>query len=98
MSRLDRHVAMVQNKMALGRFVQAMAWASVALGAAVWMGIVVDRVLRVRPPHYMWWIYGGAGVGVLAAFVYSLIRRPTRHEAAVAIDERLSLKEKFSTA
>jgi hypothetical protein len=32
------------------------------------------------------------------AFVVALLHRPTAHDAALAIDERLALKEKFSTA
>jgi hypothetical protein len=98
MSRLDRHVAMVQNKLALGRFIHALAWASLVYAVLFWVAVVVDRVFRVRPPHYVIWIYAGAGAGVLAALVYAVLRRPTRLEAAVAIDERLALKEKFSTA
>src|SRR5215208_3413007 len=86
MSRLDRHVAMVQNKLALGRFVGALAWASVIWAAAVWLGIVIDRVFRVRPIGARWWIWGGLAACALAAMVYALVRRPTRHDAAVAID------------
>jgi hypothetical protein len=98
MSRLDRHVAMVQNKLALGRFVGALAWASLVYAALLWVGIVIDRVFRVRPPHVGWVLWGAAGAGVLAALIYAIVRRPTPHQAAVAIDEKLALKEKFSTA
>src|SRR5687767_5800902 len=98
MSRLDRHVAMVQNKLALGRFVQALAWATLIFLGVLWLGIIVDRVFHVRPPRVMIWIWSGLGASVLAAIVYALIKRPTRHDAAVAIDEKLALKEKFSTA
>src|SRR5687768_6920023 len=98
MSRLDRHVAMVQNKLALGRFVQALAWATLAFLAVLWVGIIVERVFHVRPPRVMIWIWSGLGAAVLAAIVYALVKRPTRHDAAVAIDEKLALKEKFSTA
>src|SRR5215470_16513329 len=98
MSRLDRHVAMVQNKLALDRFVHALAWAAVVFAAAVWVGVLVDRFAHVRPPHLKWVLWGGVAACGLAALIWSLIRRPTAHEAAVAIDERLALKEKFSTA
>src|SRR5688500_20238111 len=98
MSRLDRHVAMVQNKLALGRFVSALAWASVVWAAAVWIGIVVDRFFRVRPIGAKWWIWGGLAACALVAMVYALLRRPTRHDAAVALDDKLALKAQFSTA
>src|SRR5580765_6133349 len=98
MSRLDRHVAMVQNKLALGRFVHALAWCAVVYASAVWIGVLVDRFAHVRPPHMAWVLWGGAAACGLAAFIWALMRRPTAHEAAVAIDDRLALKEKFSTA
>src|SRR4051812_13827665 len=98
MSRLDRHIAMVQNKLALGRFVHALAWASVVFAAALWVGILVDRLTKVRPPHAVIVIWSGAGVCFLYALLIAIIRRPTKHDAAIAIDDRLALKEKFSTA
>src|SRR3989442_6529643 len=98
MSRLDRHIAMVQNKLALGRFVHALAWASVFLASVLWVGIFLDRLAHVRPPHIVVLIWSGVGVCFLYALVIAMIRRPTKHDAAVAIDDRLALKEKFSTA
>jgi hypothetical protein len=98
MSRLDRHVAAVQNKMALDRFIGALAWASVVYAAAIWIGIVVYKFFQVQPPHTKWWLIGGAIACGVFALIWAIVRRPTRHEAAVAIDERLALKEKFSTA
>jgi hypothetical protein len=89
---------MVQNKLALGRFVHALAWSTLMLVGLIWLGILIDRFFHVRPPRYLIWIWGGLGASVLAALVYALIRRPSRHDAAVAIDEKLALKEKFSTA
>src|ERR1051325_261886 len=83
MSRLDRHVTAVQNKLALDRFLGALAWASVFYAAAIWIGVLVYKVLRVQPPHTKWWVWGGAGACALVAFVWALIRRPTAHEAAV---------------
>ncbi len=99
MSRLDRHVAMVQNKLALGRFIQALAWAGIVFLAVVAIDVVVvDRLSARQLPHLAIFGWSVAGAGVLAAIVYAVIRRPTAHDAAVAIDERLALKEKFSTA
>src|SRR5439155_1976357 len=80
------------------RSAAGVAWASIACGAVLWVAIVIDRVFRVRPPHVGWLLWGGVGAAALAALVYAIVRRPTRHDAAVAIDQKLSLKEKFSTA
>src|SRR4051812_43224432 len=90
MSRLDRHVAMVQNKLALGRFFQALAWSLLAFIALIWICIVVERMFHVHPPRPVIWIWGGLGAAVAAAMVYAAMRRPTRHDAAVAIDDRLA--------
>jgi hypothetical protein len=98
MSRLDRHVAMVQNKLALGRFLQALAWSLLVFAAIVWGTILVDKLFQVRPPRVMVLFWAGAGVAMLTALSYAIWKRPSAHAAAAAIDERLALKEKFSTA
>src|SRR5215211_6108867 len=98
MSRLDRHVAFVQNKLALARFFYAIAWALLIYAGIVWGVIVVDRLTHVRPIRPDIWFWSGMGVSILAAIIYAFIKRPDAKAAAVAIDERLALKEKFSTA
>ena len=98
MSRLDRHVAFVQNKLALARFVYAVAWALLIYAGVVWAAIIVDRLAHVRPIHAEIWFWAGLGVAVLAATIYAIIKRPDAKAAAIAIDSRLGLKEKFSTA
>jgi hypothetical protein len=98
MSRLDRHVANVQNKLALRRFVDALAWTALIAGSAVFIFIFVWRILGYSSlPTTKWWLIG-AGTCVLGVGIYALTRRPTAHDAAVAIDEKLKLHEKFSTA
>lgn len=98
MSRIDHHVTAVQNKLALSRFVVALGWALLVFAGVVWINILVDRLLAARLPRWdlLFWI--GAGIAVAAAIGYAVWRRPDKRTAAVAIDERLGLKEKFSTA
>ncbi len=98
MSRLDRHVAFVQNKHAISRFVDGLAWALLVYAAVICVAVVVDRLAHVRPPRAAIWLLAGLGVAVLAALAFAVIRRPSPEQAAVAIDDRLGLKEKFSTA
>jgi hypothetical protein len=98
MSRLDRHVITIQNRLALGRFLQALAVSSFVFVALVWVTILVDRLTQMRPPRADVWFWIGAAAVVLISVVYAVVRRPTRHDAAVLIDQRLGLKEKFSTA
>src|SRR6266487_5610580 len=57
MSRLDRHIAVVQNKIALGRFVQALIWAIMVYLSLIWIAVTIQRVFAVHPPKPMIWIY-----------------------------------------
>ncbi|HRK30533.1 MAG TPA: hypothetical protein PLD59_05595 [Tepidisphaeraceae bacterium] len=98
MSRLDQHIASVRNKLALTQFVHALAWTLLILATLVLLYIVVSRLLRVELPHQPYLLFGGAGAAALAAVVLGVVRRPSHAAAAVAIDQRLGLKEKFSTA
>jgi hypothetical protein len=98
MSRLDRHVAVVQNKLALGKLLTALAWSLLGFGVLVWLYILVQKVFGVGLPRAAVWFWAGLGASVVAALAYAIMRRPSPHEAAVAIDAKLSLKEKFSTA
>lgn len=98
MPRLDQHVSTVQNKLALGRFFHALAWGSLGLAGLVLLGVLIWFLTQYAPPKPIWWIGGGAAAVLVGSIVYAMIRRPTPHDAAVAIDITLGLKEKFSTA
>jgi hypothetical protein len=98
MSRLDRHVSTVRTRLTLGVWLRAMAWALIGYAIVVWAAILIDKLVQVRLPREMVWFWAGLGATIMGSLVYALIRRPSAHEAAVAIDERLALKEKFSTA
>ncbi len=98
MSRLDYHIATIRNKLALGIFLEALAWAGMGLGVAVLMAVIVERVLDRQLGHGAMLLGGGVLVTLLGAVIYSLVRRPTASLAAVKIDEVLGLKEKYSTA
>ncbi|HEX4125108.1 MAG TPA: hypothetical protein VHY37_10320, partial [Tepidisphaeraceae bacterium] len=98
MTRLDRHIRHARNKLMLDRFVERVAWTLLIAGAAVWAVIVVERLCDVELRGGQWWLAGTIGAAVAAAMVMAGLRRPTPLDAAVAIDDRLALKEKFSTA
>jgi hypothetical protein len=98
MSRLDRHVAVVQNKLTLGKLLTALAWSLLAFGVLVWVYLLVWKIFAVSLPRPWMFFWIGLSASVISAAGYAFLRRPTRHQAAVAIDEKLSLKEKFSTA
>jgi hypothetical protein len=98
MSRLDYHVNKVQAKMLLTSMLRALAWSLLVYGGVVWLVILGSRLLGMAFPKPWIWLAASVSVAVIIAIVYAVMRKPTRELAAVAIDERLGLKEKFSTA
>jgi len=98
MSQLDQHVARVRGKLMLGTFLHALAWTTLGLAWVVCIAIIIERLFALSLPHAWRWFGGGVGAAVVSAGVYAFMNRPTLHESAVAIDLKLSLKEKFSTA
>lgn len=98
MSRLDRHVNLVRTKLLVGTLLSGLAWALLAFASVVLAAVLADRFLLWRLPGWEIWFLAGLGAAVLAAGGWAILRRPTARQAAVAIDERLGLKEKFSTA
>lgn len=98
MSRLDHHVTRVQSKMLISGALHALAWSLLIYGGVVWLVILVGRLFGMELPRQWIWFFAGLTIAVVSAVVFAVMRRPTRETAAVAIDERLGLKEKFSTA
>src|SRR5687768_3031746 len=96
MSRIDAHVGAVQRKLALGIFLDWLMKVLAILAALAIVIIVAQRLIHFGLRAEA--LYIGLGVGLLAAIVLTIINRPTRTAAAVALDEKLGLKEKFSTA
>ena len=60
MSRLDYHIATIRNKLMLGIFLEALAWAGMGLGVAILMAIIVERVLDRQLTHAAMLMGGGA--------------------------------------
>jgi hypothetical protein len=100
MSRLDRHVATVQTKLALRRFFDALAWSTLVFAAIVLLAVVVEKLFQILPAHFprVAVLIGGVVCCVVFSIAYAIVKKPTRAHAAAAIDEKLRLKEKFSTA
>lgn len=96
MSRIDAHVGAVQRKLALGIFIDWLMKVLAILAALAVVTIILQRLIHfgLRPMALLI----GLGIGLVAAIVLTIINRPSRAVAAVALDEKLGLKEKFSTA
>ena len=98
MNRLDRHVGSVQRRLMLDRFFDALAYALAAFFAAVLLSVLIDRFLWVDLPRGFVWLCVGAATAVVASIFFAVTHRPSSHEAATLIDQKLELNEKFSTA
>ena len=98
MSRLDSHIASVRAKLGFDLFLGA--WARALLGgAAVATAYVLVRTFTPwRLPREAAFGYGVLGLTVAWGLIVALRRRPDPLAAATAIDDRLGLAEKFSTA
>lgn len=98
MSNLDRHIGAVRTRMAIGVFLWALAWTLIIFAIVVWAAILIDRAVQLRLPNQAVWFWSGLGLAFAAALAFTSWRLPSRRRAAIAIDQRLALKEKFSTA
>jgi hypothetical protein len=98
MSRLDQHVSAVRTRMMLGVWIGALAWAGIVYAIVIGAAILIDKLVQLHLPHEQIWFWVGVGVTVAVSVAYTIWQRPSPRQAAVAIDERLALKEKFSTA
>ena len=96
MSRIDTHVAAVQRKLTLGIFVNWLAMTAFVAAVLALLTILSQKVLPFRVPLLLLWIALGAILAV--SLLMAMIHRPSPAAAAVAIDDKLQLKEKFSTA
>ena len=93
MSRLDRHVALVQSKLGLGRFFAALAYTALGFLGVVWVSVVVGRVVQIYLPQPLAMFWGGAGLAVVGALVWSLLHKPTDVAAGLATNAGCSEEE-----
>src|SRR4051812_16992954 len=99
MTRLDYHVADVRTKLAFRRFVQTLSWVACAAAGALVRAILVWKWFAWgRPPHAKWIALGVVGGIAFVVALIEFIRRPSAQHAALEIDRKLGLQEKFSTA
>ncbi len=99
MTRLDHLVSRVRTKMTLVTFLTAVAWSLSIYGGLVLLALLANKwFYGTLIPHEKNIYFIGLGVSVVIAIGYAFWRRPTAQQAAVEIDRKLSLQEKFSTA
>lgn len=98
MSRIERHIAEVRARLTIQRWLDVLSWSALLAAGVVWLALLVQRLTTYAPPRPGYWLLGIAVAAVALSVVISLRRRPSALSCAIAIDERLGLREKFSTA
>ncbi len=85
----------------MGRFFAALAWCwSAGLLVAV-VAIGVEKIWTLDVDGWLWaatWIGGGLAAGLIAAGLWTWLRRGDLLNAAIEIDHRFGLKERVSSA
>ena len=98
MSRLDQHVQAIRNRFLLqglfNHLAQLLLWVSCVLIVVV----LLTRVLAVALPAKAAWAAGIFAGTFLASWIMANIRQPSLLATAMKIDDRLGLKERYSTA
>lgn len=98
MSQIDTHVRRVRNKLAMAEFVHLWAQSLLVVTLLVLAYVLLRQFTLLKLPGERFWLMGVASISVLYATMLAIVRRPGAMLAAVAIDDRLGLLEKFSTA
>ncbi|MFP4105063.1 MAG: hypothetical protein ACLFVU_03140 [Phycisphaerae bacterium] len=77
--------------------IRQLGWSLLAAGAIGAVAVLLQRVFGID--YVNQWLYVGLGAFVLLATLgLWLIHRPTKMQIALVVDERLGLRERFSTA
>lgn len=97
-SRIDSHIAAVRNKLAFGQFLVSAAQALLVVALAALAYAIMRQFTLLVLPHEKLLLPVGVGLCAVYGLIVAIRRRPKALMAAVAIDDRLGLQEKFSTA
>ena len=93
----DRNLKRVSLRCNLNLLLRQSALALTVAGAAAMLAVTVERLLGARLVG-TWVAVGWAGAVAVATALLWLFTRPTRMGVAMLLDERLALRERFSTA
>lgn len=99
MKELRRQVRRAQLRLAVGVFMQSLAWAAFAAMMAAALVVCLQRLglLRMSVPWEAW-PAGALGLAVVAACVWTLLRWVGPLHAALEIDRRFELRERVSSS
>jgi len=94
---LERKVREVRVRLGVGLLLERLAVLLIAAGVLAALAMATDRALSLGVVRAWMWA-GLPAAAVLLAVGIAAARRPTRMASAILIDERLGLRERFSTA
>ena len=94
---LEKNLTHVRFRCAVNRLLYYTAWALTALGLLALLAFLADRLLAFHTIQLSTTVIALL-VATLALLLYWIARLPDRMDAALLIDQRLALKERFSTA
>ena len=100
MNDLRQQVYRAQRRLNIQRFLEVASWFLFAALTVAAIGIVIPKIWVVSADVQVWnwsWIGGAFGAGILAACLFTYLRRNSSLNAAIEIDRRFGLKERVSS-
>ncbi len=94
---LDRKLRTARLRLGADILLSQVGLFAALAGAMLLLAVVAERVFAVEILN-VWWYAGVAGGAAVGAVVVWAIKHPGRLATAILIDERLALRERFSTA
>jgi hypothetical protein len=98
MSRIERDIAVVRAKLTFQQWLNVLSWSVLLAAGVVWLGLLVQRLTTFAPAKPGYWLLAVVVATLVVSVVLAMRRRPSALSSAIAIDERLGLREKYSTA
>lgn len=97
---LQRQLTRVSRRLFFQTLLDSTIWACVAalFVATLWF-FIQPNLLEKAAPWLRWAVAGGiAGVALLTAVIWTIVKAPSRLVAALSLDERFELKERVTTS
>ena len=93
----ERKIRQVRIRCGINVLIKQAGGVMIAAGIAGMLAVLIDRLFGVGLVNETLALYMG-GISVAAALLLWIMNQPNQMEAALLIDDRLNLKERFSTA
>jgi hypothetical protein len=101
MESIRKKVRRAQFRLTLQQFLMVVPWTLFAALLLAATAAVVPKIWSLELDRGVWisaWLAGAAGLGLVAALVWTLLVRRGMLDAAIEVDRRFGLKERVSSA